>query len=90
MTVLFLGYLFVGHTIARRFFRPLSDNGLIILALIGLLVIAVYGHHRTNLDLERVCDLVGDHDAPMGVPRTPRQEIDSICLSHEESDSDDD
>jgi len=56
------------------------------LVLACLLALSIYGNYRTGRDLQRLCELIGPHDVGVAVPRTPREEIDNICIDHEPED----
>jgi hypothetical protein len=51
--------------------------------LLAACILAEYGNYTTGRDLNRVCDLLGDHVVWVAHPTTPRQEIDNICLDHD-------
>ena len=58
------------------------------LFLLGVLAVALYGHYETGRDLARICDLLGSHNAWVAHPQTDRQEIDDICIDHQQEDGD--
>jgi hypothetical protein len=58
--------------------------------LLVLLVLAECHNHQIARDLQQVCDLIGPHDVWFEHPETPRQVIDTICISHQPVDSSDD
>jgi hypothetical protein len=60
--------------------------------LLGLLALALCGSYRTGRDLQRLCELTGNHivSVPQRLTRTPQQEIDNICLAHAPQEPQDD
>jgi hypothetical protein len=57
---------------------------LLILLLGFVVAYLVYRHYATGHDLQRICELIGDHTASMPNPSTPQREIASICASHQQ------
>ena len=55
--------------------------------LFALLAVAEYGNYYKGRDLARICELTKPHDVPASTPRTGREEIDNICLSHQPKDN---
>jgi hypothetical protein len=60
---------------------------LLILLLGAVLAYLIYRHYSTGHDLQRICELVGSHDASAAIPNSPRQEIDNICINHRAEDA---
>lgn len=59
--------------------------------VLALLIAAEWGNIHASNEVERLCDLTGDHDFTVSKPVTARQQIDNICAGHaEEDDTDDD
>jgi hypothetical protein len=58
--------------------------------LLLLLALAEYHNHQIARDLQQVCELIGPHDVWFEHPETPRQVIDTICISHQPVDASDD
>lgn len=58
--------------------------------LFVLLILAEYGNYTLGHDLDQVCSLLGDHEVSYGHPITPREKIDTICLSREPDERPDD
>jgi hypothetical protein len=54
-----------------------------MLLLAGLLGLTLYDHYWTSRDLQRLCDLIGPHEASPAIPTAPQQEIDNICTNHQ-------
>jgi hypothetical protein len=61
-----------------------------LLILAGILAVLLasteYWNYRHGQALDRVCELLGPHDAEIQPPRTARQEIDNICISRQPDD----
>jgi hypothetical protein len=56
--------------------------------LAASLAMVEYESHQRGRDLDRVCELLGSHDASYGHPASPREEIDTICNSRQADDGD--
>jgi hypothetical protein len=56
--------------------------------LMALLAAAEYGNYQRGRELDRVCELLGQHDLAVNPPRTAKEEIDNICISREPPDDD--
>jgi len=58
------------------------SRDLLILLLGAVLAYLFYRHYSTVRDLQRVCELIGPHDAGVTITSSSRQEIDNICTNH--------
>jgi hypothetical protein len=54
--------------------------------LLIVFAIAEYGNYQRGKELDRICELTGEHDVSVPTPRTVRQEIDKICISRQPDD----
>lgn len=50
------------------------------------LALALFWNWQARHSLHRVCQITGPHDASYGDPRTPRQELDTICSNFGDDD----
>jgi hypothetical protein len=65
-----------------RIRKGISENPLVWI-LAALLALAEYGSYQVSASLTRVCELLGPHDVSVAVARTPREEIDNICINRQ-------
>jgi hypothetical protein len=73
---------------SEKFTEGFFQNPLARILLI-LLGVAEYGNYRRSQESDRVCELIGPHDVAVAVARTPRGEIDDICVSREPEEPED-
>jgi TPR repeat protein len=69
--------------ISEAFFK--NPFAWILLVLLG---VAEYGNYQRSEELDRVCELTGPHDVSVAIARTPREEIDNICIGREPEEED--
>jgi hypothetical protein len=62
----------------------MSGRNLLILVLGLMLAYLAYRHYETKRDLQRICELIGDHTASVTNPSTPQPEIASICAGNQQ------
>ena len=51
------------------------------------LVLTAYDSYHKSVDINRVCALTGPHEVAVPVARTPREEIDNICVNRQPDSS---
>lgn len=51
--------------------------------LFGLFLLAEYHNYKKGIDIARICELTGPHDASTKNPRTNKEELDTICLGYQ-------
>jgi hypothetical protein len=51
--------------------------------LIAALVLTGYDNYRKSQDISRVCALTGPHEIAVPIARSPREEVDNICVSRQ-------
>ena len=50
---------------------------------VAALAFTAYDNHRRSQEIIRVCALTGPHEILSPNPRTPREEIDNICIGRQ-------
>jgi hypothetical protein len=55
-------------------------------ALLALWLLAQYHLRERDQDIDRICELLGPHDAEIVPPHTPGEEIDNICIRNQPDD----
>ena len=58
------------------------SNPLVWLGVLAL-VFTAYDNYRKSVDISRICALTGPHEVAAPLARTPREEIDIICINRQ-------
>jgi hypothetical protein len=60
-----------------------EDRNIIAWVVFFLFLYAEWANYENVKEIQKICDLLGEHNMWNGHPTTPRQKIDNICIEHD-------